>query len=208
MFIAPDYFVPRVAAQFERDLDVQRMQELGPDDVAIARTPEGTTFVDVLTTKPNQVSKSGGDHDTIKWEEELRADLAKKRGQQQKKLTAEEQSRVNTQLAKEAYIRRKVHAEEEILRRGAGIVQSLAQSAAPIDPEGWINPAVRSLCDLARAGAGALVGDAVASAYVACSNRASLRLGDLRPFIGIATLRCMGKTYLRAELEEEPLGSM
>ena len=207
MFIAPDSFVPRVTTQFQHDLDVKRIQGLGPDDIAIALTPEGTTFVDVLSSEPKQVSKSGKDHDTLKWEEELRADLAKKRGQQQKKLTAEEQSRVNAQLAKEADIRRKVHGEKEILSRGAGIVLSLAKSAAPIDAEVWINTAIRSLFDLARAGAGALVGDAVAHAYVALSNRISMRLGDVRPFIGIATLRCTGKTYLRAELEEEHLGS-
>jgi hypothetical protein len=93
------------------------------------------------------------------------------------------------------------------LKRGAGIVHSLARGP-PIDSDGWINPAVSLLCDLARAGAGTLVGDAISNAYVACSYRVSSRLGDIRPFIGIATLRIFGETYLRSELQSEHLGCM
>jgi hypothetical protein len=199
--------IPRLVSQVEDDLKLDRLLRFGTSDIAIARTPEGTVFIDVLGTKSKQqlFDKNVKDYDTLKWEEELRAQLAQKRGVQQRKLTADEQAKVNAQLSKESDIRKDVQLQEELLKRGAGIVGSMAKSLH-IDAEGWINPAVKSLLALARAGVGILVGDAIASAYIACGDRVSSRLGSLRPFIGIATLRALGKTYLSPELETEPLG--
>lgn len=108
-------------------------------------------------------------------------------------------------MAKEAEIRNKVQATEDIIKRGAGIVQWLA-IGPPIESEGWINPAIGALYALAQLNVGELVGDAVSKAFVACSDRISSRLGDMRPFIGIATLRALGKTYLPSNTEEEALG--
>lgn len=199
--------MPRLIRQIEDDLKLERLKRFGPTAIAIARTAEGTTFVDVLSTKPKQLlsDKSVRDYDTLKWEEELRTQLAQKRGVQQRKLTADEQAKVNAQLSKESDIRKEVQLQEELVKRGAGIVESLAKSPH-IDAESWINPAVSALLALASAGAGILVGDTVASVYVACGDRVSSRLGNLRPFIGIATLRSLGKTFLSPELEAEPLG--
>ncbi|PGH08884.1 hypothetical protein GX51_00941 [Blastomyces parvus] len=206
-FVAPDTIIPRLVKQIHEDLNPKRVLKFEPTDIAIARTPEGTLFVDVLSTKSKPVIGKGKDSDTLKWEEELRAQVAQKRGQQEKKLTADEQAKVNAQLAKEAGIRKDVEAEEEIIKRGLGIIESLARGP-PTDVEAWINPAVGCITSLAKAGAGALVGDAVASAYVACSDRISSRLGLMRPFVGIATLRALGRTYLDPTLEDEPLGEL
>lgn len=199
--------LPRIVKQIQNDLQVERVSRFGPTDVGIARTPEGTTFVDVLSTKYKPLSdKDIKDYDTLKWEEELRSQLAQKRGQQTRKLTAEEQAKVKAQLAKEAEIRKNVRSEEEVLKRGAGIIESLALGP-PVDAERWINPAIKTLSVLARAGAGVIVGPSISTAYVACAEKISARLGHLRPFIGIATLRSFGKTYLSPELEAEPLNS-
>ncbi|PGH33279.1 hypothetical protein GX50_03890 [[Emmonsia] crescens] len=206
-FVAPDTMIPCLIKQLHEDLNPKRVLKFEPTDIAIARTPEGIMFVDILSTKSKPVIGKGKDSDTLKWEEELRAQVAQKRGHQEKKLTADEQAKVNAQLAKEAKIRKDVQTEEEIIKRGAGIVESLARGP-PTDVEAWINPAVGCLTDLAMAGAGALVGDAVSSAYVACSNRISPRLGLMRPFVGIATLRAFGRTYLDPALEDEPLGEL
>ncbi|OJD14930.1 hypothetical protein AJ78_04769 [Emergomyces pasteurianus Ep9510] len=206
-FVAPDTMIPCLIKQLNEDLNPKRVLRFEATDIAIARTPEGTLFVDVLSSKSRPVIGKGKDSDTLKWEEELRAQVAQKRGQQEKKLTADEQAKVNAQLAKEAQIRKDVQAEEEIIKRGAGIIESLARGP-PTDVEAWINPAVRSLTDLAKAGAGTLVGNAVSSAYVACSNRISSRLALIRPFVGIAMLRSLGPTYLEPALEDEPLGEL
>ncbi|KAL2005324.1 hypothetical protein VTN00DRAFT_2535 [Thermoascus crustaceus] len=207
-FVAPDVMVSRLVSQIQDDLDVKRITKFTPTDAAIARTPEGTTFIDVLSTKTKQpLPAKGKDYDTLKWEEELRAQLAEKKGQKPKKLTADEQAKVNAQLAKEAKIREEVLYEEKRIERGTGIIRGLA-TGPPTDADGWINPAITCLLSLARAGAGMFVGDAVARAYLACAEKISPRLGSLGPFVGVATLRTLGNTYLPTEMEAEPLGEL
>lgn len=183
------------------------MATFGPTEAAIARTPEGTVFVDVLSTKAkNHLSdKNIKDYDTLKWEEELRSQVAAKKGQQ-RKLTQAEQAKVNAQMAKEASIRRQVHRMVLRIERGAGIVRSLARGP-PTDAAAWINEAVDALLLLAHTDAGLFVGDTVTLAYLACAARVTSRLGTLRPSIGVATLRALGKPYLPPEMQEETLTS-
>lgn len=208
-FVAPDAMVPRLVGQIQDDLDTSRLSQFTATDVAIARTPEGTMFVDVLSTKSKQSNfdKNTKDYDILKWEEELRSQLADKKGQKQKKLTAEEQSKVKAQLAKESKIREEVLQVIKKIERGCGIIQGLADGPA-IDADGWINPAVSSLLSLTEAGAGLYAGDVVSKAYVKCAEKLSSRLGPLRPFVGIATLRAIGKSYLPPQMEAEALGRM
>lgn len=208
-FVAPDVMVPRIVDQIKEDLDSARLFKFTATDAAIARTPEGTAFIDVLSSKSKQPTfdKNTKDYDTLKWEEELRAQLAEKKGQKQRKLSAEEQSKVNAQLAKEAKIREEVLQEVKRIERGAGLIRGLATGPAN-DAEGWINEAVSCLLSLARAGAGLFVGDVVSRAYITCSNELSSRLGNTRPFVGVATLRAIGRTNLPAEMESEHLGQL
>jgi len=150
------------------------------------------------------IDKNTKDYDTLKWEEELRAQLAQKKGQT-KKLTADEQAKVNTQIAKESVIRQEIATVERKMRRGVGIIQSLAVGP-PTEAEQWMGPAVNLLIQAIRAGAGLLLGDVPATAFIKCSQRVSMRLGPLRPFVGIATLRTIGSIQLSEEYETENLG--
>lgn len=208
-FVAPDTMVPRLVDQIKDDLDATRLSKFTAIDAAIARTPEGTAFVDVLSSKSKQPTfdKNTKDYDTLKWEEELRAQLAEKKGQKQKKLTADEQSKVNAQLAKETKIRQEVFQEVKRIERGAGLIRGLATGPAN-DAEGWINAAVTCLLGLARAGAGLFVGDVVSRAFIVCADRLTPRLGTLRSFVGVATLRAIGKTNLPTGMESENLGEL
>ncbi|CAG7931945.1 unnamed protein product [Penicillium olsonii] len=208
-FVAPDVMIPRLVDQIKFDLDGTRLSKFTATDAAIARTPEGTAFVDVLSSKSKHPAfdKNTKDYDTLKWEEELRAQLAEKKGQTQKKLTPEENSKVKAQLAKEAKIREDVLEEVKRIERGAGLIHGLA--TGPInDVSGWINAAVTSLLSLAQAGAGLFVGDVVSRAFITCSNEVSSRLGNLRSSAGIATLRAIGNTNLPSDMESEPLGEL
>lgn len=184
------------------------MEHVGPVEAAIYRTPEGTAFIDVLAqTNQKQVpSKNAKDYETLKWEEELRAQLAQKKGKE-RKLTSDEQLKVDAQLAKEAVIRRDLAEIDVKLRRGAGIIQSLALGP-PTEAEKWIGPAISSLLAVISRGAGLLVGDVTSEAYLACSEQVAHRLGSLRKFIGVATLRSLTTFTLPRELEEEPLGGI
>ncbi|KAL4986897.1 armadillo-type protein [Aspergillus falconensis] len=207
-FVAPDVMVSRLVEQIKEDLDVSRVARFTPTDAAIARTPEGTMFVDVLSTKSRQTfDKNTKDYDILKWEEEMRAHLAQKQGEKPKKLTADEQAKVKAQLAKEAKIREDVLLEVKRIERGCGIIQGLAAGPA-IDADDWINAALASLLALSRAGAGLFAGDVISNAYIKCSEKVSTRLGPLRQFVGVATLRAIGKGTVPADMEVEPLGKL
>ncbi|KAJ6168589.1 hypothetical protein N7497_001432 [Penicillium chrysogenum] len=186
-FVAPDAMIPRLVDQIKYDLDGTRLSN--------------------SKSKQPAFDKNTKDYDTLKWEEELRAQLAEKKGQSQKKLTPEENSKVKAQLAKEAKIRQDVLEEVKRIERGAGLIRALATGPAN-DVEGWINAAVSSLLSLAQAGAGLFVGDVVSRAFITCADEVSTRLGPLRPFVGIATLRAIGNTNLPSDMELEPLGEL
>lgn len=189
------------------DLEPKQLDSVGPTEAAIFRTPEGTAYIDVLSKKaPTTIDKNTKDYDTLKWEEELRAQLAQKQGQA-KKLSADEQAKVKAQLAKEASIRREVAIIAAKMKRGVGIIQSLA-TGPPTEAERWMGPAVNLLIQVIRAGAGLVLGDLTAIAFIKCSQRVSSRLGVLRPFIGAATLRTIGTLQLSEEYEGEDLGGM
>lgn len=205
-FVAPEVVIPSLVQLVILNLSVDELRRYRPTDFAIARTPEGTAYVDVLSTKSQNhvLDKSARDYDTLKWEEELRNQLARKTGQE-KRLTPDEQAKVNNQLAKEAKIRENVLKLEEKLRRGIGIVFGLA-TGPPTDANLWMGPCLRALLDVVKAGVGLLLGDAVETVYIKCADFVSARLGSLRPFIGIATLRALGSTNLLADYEQESLG--
>ncbi|KAI9787596.1 MAG: translational activator of GCN4 [Geoglossum umbratile] len=207
-FVAPEVITPLVIEQFQADLDLERLAKIGPTEAAIYRTPEGTVFVDVLAKgSQRQVpNRNVKDYDTLKWEEELRAQLAQKKGQE-RKLTPDEQAKVKAQLAKESSIRAEVYDVDFRLRRGVGTIQSLAEGP-PTEAEMWMGPAVRALLDIISAGAGLVVGDVASIAYLACSGRVSPRLGSVRVSIGVGTLRALGTSQLQPEFEEEPLGDL
>lgn len=208
VFVAPDVMASRIVQLLQQDLEPGQLADVGPTEAAIFRTPDGTVFVDVLASKSQSytTNKNVKDYDTLKWEEELRAQLAQKKGQQ-KKLTPEETAKVNAQLKKEAGIRLQIRYLEARLMRGIGIIKSLA-TGPPTDASLWIGPAVKALLDVINAGAGLITGNAASDAYIICSERLAPRIGTLRPFIGIATLRALDVPHLPEALQEEPIGAL
>ena len=206
-FVAPDSALPRIVHRLSEDLQPRLLESIGPTEAAIFRTPEGTNYVDVLSPKGQpQISKNTKDYDTLKWEQELRMQLAQKKGEP-RKLTAEDQAKIKAQLAKEAGIRAEVAAVEAKMRRGIGIIQSLA-TGPPTDAEQWIGTAVDSLIEVIRSGAGLILGNLPALAFVACAQRTSTRLGTVRSSVGVATLRMTGSIQLPQEMTEESLDGM
>ena len=207
-FVAPDAVIPRLIERIVGDLSAVDVARYGPTEVAIARTPEGTAFVDVLSTRGQAyvVDKNTRDYDIMKWEEDMRRQIAQKKGQE-KKLTPDEKVKVNAQLAKEAIIRKDVDEHEKTLRRGVGFIHALAVGP-PTEVTLWLGASIKSLMEVIAAGAGRLIGDAADQAYLACSKYVSPRLGSARSFIGVATLRALGSSNLPSNLLEEPLGDL
>ena len=194
---------PRIVSLIQEDLDASQLQKVGPLEAAIFRTPEGTAFVDVLAKKQNVVpNKNVKDYDTLKWEEELRAQLAQKKGTQ-KKLTAEETAKVNAQLKKEAGIRENVRQIAAKSLRGFGIVRGLA-IGPPSDASRWMGTAVGATLAAIDAGASLITGDVGPLAFIACADQTSSRLGSIRPFIGAAALRAHAVSALPETFTQEP----
>lgn len=207
-FVAPDSMIPRITKLFAEDLNPEQLISIGPTEAAIFRTEEGTAFVDVLAAKSQSYvpNKNTKDYDTMKWEEELRTQLAQKKGQQ-KKLTPEENAKVKAQLVKESAIRLQIKYTEAKLLRGIGIIKSLA-AGPPTEASLWMGPAVKSLVDVISAGAGSITGNAAPDAYILCAEKLPSRIGALRPFIGVATLRALDVPHLPEHLIQEPLGAL
>lgn len=206
-FIAPDIVNERLTAIIRDSLDPSQLDDIGATEAGIFRTPEGVTFIDVLSQSSNFVpDKNVKDYETLKWEQEVRAQLEAKQGKQ-KKLTSDEQAKVNAQLAKEAKIRGEVSAVASNLRRGIGLISSLAQGP-PTDAESWMGLAADSLFRAIKNGAGLIVGEAAALTYLELADKVAARIGTLRPFIGVATLRAQGVSHLPDELAQEPIGDL
>ncbi|KAL2172369.1 hypothetical protein VTG60DRAFT_6208 [Thermothelomyces hinnuleus] len=203
VFVAPESMTQRIVDLIRNDLDASQLQTVGPLEAAIFRTPEGTAFVDVLAKKQNVVpNKNVKDYDLLKWEEELRAQLAEKKGIQ-KKLTADETAKVNAQLKKEAEIRDQVRQIAARLLRGFGIVNALA-TGPPSDVRRWIGAAISATLASIKAGATLITAETGPMAFVSCAEQVSSRLGTIRPFIGAATLRAHDVSALPEELTQEP----
>lgn len=207
-FVAPETMLPLLVGHIRKDLDPAQFLELGETEAAIARTPEGVVFVDVLNQKTNGVveDKNRKDYDVLKWEEEIRSRVAQKKGQQ-KKLTSEQQTKVDAQLAREAAIRQNVNEVARHIRRGAGFIGSLA-AGPPTDARLWMVDAITSLWSAMEAGAELFVDDEITSAYLACADQIASRLGTLRQSIGVATLRAANYGHLADGYLEEPLGDL
>lgn len=163
-FVAPEAITPLLVKLFESDLEPALFKGIGPTEVAIWRTPAGVPFIDVLAKSgPKAVGKSR-DAETLKWEAELREQLAKKKGAE-RKLTADEKAKVDDQLAKEAVVRKQVAEVELKLSRGVGLIQHLAEDA-PTAVEMWMYRATKALLGIFEAGAGMIVQDKGIKAFL------------------------------------------
>lgn len=209
-FVAPDIFTPLLVAMFQADLNTDGLKDIGENEVKIWKAPEGELVFDPLSVNKGQapaLKSNAKDYDTLKWEAELRAQLEKKKGQQQKKLTVDEQAKLNEQLAKESAIRVRMEELSMKLKRGVGIIKALAEGSLT-GVEIWMTPALQSLLDVLVAGGSMIVGQEGVTAYLCCSEHISYRLGLLRKFVGVAVLRASRVEGIPDDLQEEPLAAL
>ena len=208
-FVAPDAVLPLLTVAIREDLDSHKLQDVSPLDAAIARSPDGQVFVDVLTQKANGVieNKNVKDYDILKWEEEMRAQLAQKKGAQPKKLTADQQAKIDAQLRHETQVRQNIRRLSAQLRRGSQYVKSLAEGP-PTESRLWMSDAISALMGALEAGGDLIVDDELFSAYLACSSKVSDRIGTMGPFVGIATLRSLRNASVPEKYTAEPLGEL
>ncbi|KAI9675942.1 MAG: translational activator of GCN4 [Trizodia sp. TS-e1964] len=205
-FISPDTIVPMLVSNLERDLDVTQMEGISPHEAAIYKTPKGQPYLDPSTSKePPKIDKNSKDYPTLKWEAEVRRDIANRNGKSAPSL--DEIRRLEALLDLQNIARREVSEYCFKFRRGLGIITSLANGNS-VGAAIWMAPVVDLLLAFIAAGSSIVIDDAASMAFIACANHVSNRLGALRPFIGIAILRSMPSSQLDAKLTAEPFGDL
>ena len=206
-FVAPEAMTLLLTERIVKYLPVKDITRYGALEVAITDASDDKVFVDILNAKTNvSLDKNTRDYETIKWEQEVRGQAAKKKAQE-KKYTADEKAKIEKQLSKESTIRTEVNGLRKTLGRGAGFIHALA-NGPPTDARIWLGPSLKCLIEAIEAGAGHIVGGLLADAYLACSNLISPRLTSLRKFVGIGTLRAIGTDGLPLNVLEEPLADL
>ncbi|CEG70748.1 hypothetical protein RMATCC62417_06588 [Rhizopus microsporus] len=207
VFVLPDT-IPDFIDIAENNLEPELMKGIHELERNIWKCPPDITFVDVLkkdkkTESRNTNRKNKTDEE---WEEELRAELAKKKGLTQK-LTKEEQAAVNAQLKKEAEIRERVQQSYEKISLGLGVVCSIIAGNSS-GAEEYLIDIERMLLEAGKGRVGLLVDDMLVNTYLRLGDCIDEDIQNIRDAIGLATLRANRIEPIPERWLEEPLESL
>ncbi|TFY63660.1 hypothetical protein EVJ58_g3122 [Rhodofomes roseus] len=207
-FVAPEAVLPRVVEQLNGDLDVNELNSLSETDLAIWSTPEGQTYVDVLSLKKTEEPvKKGKGYKDAQWEAEVRRSLASKKASLSSTLTKQDQALVEAQLEKEKRIRQRVAGVKIKLERGLELVHSVS-AAAVSELRSYLSYISDALLRSFTGTAVRLVGHALFERYLELAQACSERLEIYRSQIGVATLRSLGVEGVPDDFQLEPLNSL
>lgn len=192
-FVSPAVAMPKIADFLETDFDISVLDEYDATTVKIWKANEGDLVVDVLSDKKvKNEDKNSKDYETRKWEENLKKELAQKKGV--KKLTKEEQQLVNNQLSEELRIRKELDSKIRTLLRGFHIVQALTSIARPdvfnYGGTRWFLNAVNGMLSVIKHPLSVdIFGEFATSVFIETSKVINYRLGPLKEMTGVAVLR-------------------
>ncbi|KIJ63493.1 hypothetical protein HYDPIDRAFT_175892 [Hydnomerulius pinastri MD-312] len=207
-FVCPEVVLPRIMDQLRVDIDGTAINGLTEDDFGIWETPEGTTYVDVLSNqKKEEGPKKGKDANIAKWEAEVRQSLANKKSAASAALSKQDQALVKAQLEKEAVIRQRVVSLRANLLRGLAFIKSVV-AVNPEELKGYISPIAELLLGGALGQASRLVGPSAFETFIDLARCCSARLDTLRKWVGVAILRSVEVPSVPEELQAEPLISL
>ncbi|GAA5801232.1 hypothetical protein HPULCUR_006676 [Helicostylum pulchrum] len=206
VFISPDT-IPEFIDVVTENLSPDLMKNITELECNIWKSPADVAFVDVLKKEKKAESRGNrkGNSDD-QWEDDLRAELAKKKGLTQK-LTKEEQLAVNAQLKKEAIIRANVQTVYEKVTLGLNITCALI-SGNQEGSEEYLVDLIQILLDAARNSVGVLAGDLLIDTYLKLGDCVVEDLQPVRDAISLATLRANRIRPIPSRWLDEPLGSL
>ncbi|KAJ7334076.1 armadillo-type protein [Mycena albidolilacea] len=209
VFVAPDVVLPRIVEQLRVDIDPSTLNALTEEDLGMWRMPEGSTFIDVLTSTKGDAKapNKGKDFEIARWDAEVRAALEKKKAGAGVTLTKQQHALVQAQLAREAIVRQRVEGVKTGLVRGLAFVRSLV-AAGVADFRVYISSVAGLLLEGALGKGALLVGALAFDTYLDLAKCCSERLDSFRTWVGIATLRSFKVTTVPEELTAEPLHSL
>ncbi|KAF7356649.1 TOG domain-containing protein [Mycena venus] len=209
VFVAPDVVLPRVVEQLRVDIDPFTLNALTEEDLGMWRMPDGSTFIDVLSSAKGDAKAphKGKDFEIARWDAEVRAALEKKKAGATVTLTKQQQALVQAQLAREATVRQRVEGVKADLVRGLAFVRSLVAAGVP-EFRVYISSVANLILDGALGKGALLVGTLAFETYMDLAKCSSERLDTFRTWVGIATLRSLGVATVPEELTAEPLHSL
>ncbi|KAG2121247.1 armadillo-type protein [Suillus clintonianus] len=207
-FVCPENALPKIMEQLRADIDSSKINALSEAEFGIWKTPEGTTYVDVLSSqKVEEGPKKGKDADIARWEAELRKSLANKKGAATATLSKQAQALVQAQLDKEAIVRQRVTTTKLDLQRGLSYAQSLASINVP-ELRMYVSFILSLLLEGAMGQGSRLVGSQAFEAYLDLAKCCSVRLDTFHKWVGVATLRSLEIASVPEELRAEQLSSL
>ncbi|CCD23307.1 Gcn1p NDAI_0B02720 [Naumovozyma dairenensis CBS 421] len=206
-FINPTAIAPLLSDLIKSDLAVGELPRLTAEDFEIWEGNENVMVVNILDKKMvNKLSdKNTKDYETLKWEQSIRKEQAKKNA---RKYTKEEQALVNEQLAKESEIRKRINSIKVRLHRAVKLIKQLSKESTLVDNgnQVWYPVAVNNLLRLAQEPSSSkLVNTSINDTFLALSDNFSDRLETMGFFIGLAILRVHKVTNIPENYLEEPL---
>lgn len=208
-FVNNDLITPLISEVITAGLSVEGLT-VSENDLKIWATPEGQLSSEVfgdVNTKKYVENKNTKDYAEKKWEESVRKEIAsKKGGPAKKKLTKEEQAKINVELAEESAIRARLVSFHSSASLSLGFISALSKLGESVTwgLEIWFPSAVTSLVDLFLSPAFKLFDKEPVSIFLQLSNNITPRLDPIRKFVGIAILRTLNIS-VDPELSEEPL---
>ncbi|KAI8061541.1 armadillo-type protein [Gilbertella persicaria] len=206
VFVSPDSIAEFVNFA-DNNLKPELIKDIGELETNIWKAPADIPFVDVLNKNKKTESRNNrkGKNDD-EWEEELRAELAKKKGVAQK-LSKEEQAAVNAQLKKEADIRSHVQTVYEKVTLGLDVIRAVVAGNCEAVEE-YLVDLVRILLDAGKHHAGLLVGDLLVDTYRQLGDCITEDVQPIRDAIALATLRANKIHPIPARWLDESLSAL
>ncbi|TID26219.1 hypothetical protein CANINC_002808 [Pichia inconspicua] len=212
-FFAPGAIVPILTKVISDDLSIVTNLNYDSEKLDIWKGKDGELVVDVLATKtPVNIAKSK-DAETLRWEQSVRKELEAK-NKVAKKLTKEDQAKVNEQLSLERSIRDTINKQYLKLRRGLQIIISLSEQAAKIDngTELWFPVAISHILELLQSRTAIqLTGSLASTCFLTLSevvSTDSLTGTSSMKFIGSSTLRLHSVEIIPAGYTGKPLDDL
>ncbi|KAF9918095.1 translational activator of GCN4 [Lobosporangium transversale] len=215
VFIAPSIMIPIFMGHIEEDLDAKLLDNIGEQEIAIWKHPEGELYIDVLKGAKKQGGTERGRiaFDEQKFNREVKKALsstAQKKALTNSsapappKLTKDEQASVDAQLAKESKIRKSVQNTHSHLIRGLATISALVDGN-PEELTAKLVELVRVLLNGVVKRSGPLVGTTAVDTYLLLGRCVSDRLDTIRVPLALATLRSLGVKEIPENYLEEPL---
>lgn len=205
-FINSSLVTPKLVKYFVEKLDVSKFSDIGDETITIWNTPEGQVAFDPFAVSKKYVESKNTKNKEKEWEDNLRKEIAAKKGLSQKpKYTKEEQAKVNEQIYKESQIRSTLREFYYSVRKALVLISNLSSFATTADNgvDIWFPEAVESLLSFFSAGLASTIFKGEASrVYIKLSSNITgeiTKFKDMLLVSGVASLRALKVTDIDSQ---------